>query len=802
MPLVGCYIIPVMDPKGSQRSATVWDLAGLFLVLAMVLWFTDEIARAGKVPFYRDLGPYFYPMRFNLAESLRAGELPLWNRHVAMGFPLAANIQAGAFYPPHLLFPVLSFFDAIRVLFVFHFFVAAGGIYLLCRRWNYSPYLALLGCALFTFGGVIVSLSNLLDHFQTAVWLPWVVLFAERAILGRSGKDFLLFTAVSLIQFLAGSPEIYLMSLVLLLFRSVELKAESSATSWRHVFLCIFGAQTLVIGLAMAQILPTLELFFHSWRSESIPLAKGTAWSLHPLGLLNLFFPDKEPNPYAFNGINFYFTRERPLIISLYLGAVVLPGICLWLFASSLKEKGFLSVVVGIVLILALGDHTFVYPLLLRYLPGLSMVRFPEKFLFLVSPLLLIMALRGLHRSLDEERSLPLKAWVAAGLVPLLAFVLPYVYMRFHLDTLVHFIARVRQVAPFEVSTLQISAGVLVHLERQILLTTGFFALLLLFRSGRLRTGLFGALLVALVFFDLASAHRSYLFPLSPEDISERPAILEQAQNETGRLFYIHQLSHLHPNYYRFSNRPFADTVASVFANLIPNTGVFHGFDYMQELDALGRKSYNVFLGVANNLPPDRLYRLLGVLNVKYLSSVQPLPAGKITLLRQFPEYPSWLYRINGVIPRTYIVSKVVVDQDPLKSLNRLSSSEFAPLREVILEEPLSIPPKEDFQAQARILRYANQHVTIQASLDGFGVLVLADSFYPGWRVYVDGEESKIFKANFFFRGVALSPGDHTVVFRYEPASFYYGAIVSLVSVLLLLLFSFRYLFKLSRRHA
>ena len=50
-----------------------------------------------------------------------------------MGFPLAANIQAGAFYPPHLLFPVLSFFDAIRVLFVFHFFVAAGGIYLLVR---------------------------------------------------------------------------------------------------------------------------------------------------------------------------------------------------------------------------------------------------------------------------------------------------------------------------------------------------------------------------------------------------------------------------------------------------------------------------------------------------------------------------------------------------------------------------------------------------------------------------------------------------------------------------------------------
>ncbi len=72
------------------------------------------------------------------------------------------------------------------------------------------------------------------------------------------------------------------------------------------------------------------------------------------------------------------------------------------------------------------------------------------------------------------------------------------------------------------------------------------------------------------------------------------------------------------------------------------------------------------------------------------------------------------------MVPRTYIASKVVVDREPLKSLDQLSSTEFDPVKEVIL------------------------------------------------------------KANFFFRGVALSPGNHIVVFRYGQASFYYGIILDL----------------------
>lgn len=310
----------------------------------------------------------------------------------------------------------------------------------------------------------------------------------------------------------------------------------------------------------------------------------------------------------------------------------------------------------------------------------------------------------------------------------------------------------------------------------------GLVVLLLLFKAGRLRRSLFEILLVALVFFDLSSAHRSYLFPLTPEVISHRPAVIEAAAEEPARLFYNHDLSYLHPSSYQFSHRPFAETVASVFAALMPNTGVFRGFDYMQELDALGRKPYDWFLKVANKLPPKDLYRLLGILNVKHIVSLQPLPPGDLTLVHHYPEYPAWLYRIDRWVPRAYIVPKIVVIQDPRESLTRLASAGFDPLGEVVVEEMLELTGPQKFRSQAELLNYTNRQAIIHASLNHPGVLVLADSFYPGWRVYVDGREEKILRANFFFRGVLLPSGEHRVEFKYQPRWFTIGLYVSLAT--------------------
>ncbi len=63
------------------------------------------------------------------------------------------------------------------------------------------------------------------------------------------------------------------------------------------------------------------------------------------------------------------------------------------------------------------------------------------------------------------------------------------------------------------------------------------------------------------------------------------------------------------------------------------------------------------------------------------------------------------------------------------------------------------------------------------------GFLFLADEYFPGWRVLVDGREEEILRANYTFRLVEVPRGESEVVFLYRPASLRIGAAVSLLSL-------------------
>ena len=68
--------------------------------------------------------------------------------------------------------------------------------------------------------------------------------------------------------------------------------------------------------------------------------------------------------------------------------------------------------------------------------------------------------------------------------------------------------------------------------------------------------------------------------------------------------------------------------------------------------------------------------------------------------------------------------------------------------------------------------------------------------YFPGWRAYVDGVETPIYRANYLFRGVVVPQGQHTLVFAYRPTSVLVGAAISLVALVLaagLLIVSWRY---------
>lgn len=793
-------MVPAKEAKQSYS-----DLFVIFILVLLVFWFAREMVFSDKIPFFRDLNTYFYPLRFSLAKALKAGQLPLWDRHIAMGFPVLADFQSGVFYPPHLFFLALPLFQAIRALFIFHYLVAIIGAYLLCRWWNYSRPHAMIGAILFTLGGTTISLTNLLNHFQSAVWLPVVVLLWERFLRQRSCWNFVFLALSLLTQFLAGSPEIYAMTLILLAVDGFAMEDVKGIARFTRPLWALASANLLVAALSMVQLLPSIELSLQSRRMQPIPFQEAMDWSLDPWSLVNLIFLDKGVDMKMGDGTQLFFGRNIPFFISYYFGAVFLFGFCFWLFYNSAKEKLVLGSLITVSLIFAFGTFTPIYPFLYQHIFFFRSFRFPEKWFFLTQAFLLFAVLRGLAGFAQADQRHAMKGLgVMAAVCSLLLVV--YVVLRFNPVLLSEFILRHKAINLPLQFTVDNVASTLVSLERQLTLMVSLLLLFFLGKSGYLRQTLLNALLVVVVFVDLNWAHQGFQYLLSPREVLQSPKVLPAPDRDPDRLFYYPPGRNLHPSYFsilRPPTTPFNEIASIVASNLLPNVGVLFGFDYMQDINALGKRSYNVFLKFSNQLEPEKQFRLLGALNVKYVVSFRTLRAPGITLVRHFPEYPSWLYKINHVVPRVYVVDRAEVEDNPAKILEKLSGKAFDPLQQVLIDEPVAKLNRHHFEARANILKkYENQQVTIHASLNGPGILVLTDAYYPGWHVYVDGKEGKILKANYFFRGVALGEGNHLVEFKYEPRMFKIGLWGSILSFAALILFSILAILRGSKRMA
>lgn len=764
------------NPLGKRYA----DYASVLVLVFCILWFCQDLVLYGEVPFYRDLTNYFYPLRYSLYESYRAGQLPLWDRHFAQGFPNLAAFQTGVFYPPHFTFYFLEFFLTIRVLFVFHFLVAALGTYWLLRYWDYPCFLAIVGSLLFTLGGVVVSLSNILNHFQSAVWLPWVILTWERVLLTPKWSNFVTFTLVAALQFLAGSPEMFAMSIGMACLDGFRIRGLEPQVSSRRILGLVVGGILLMLALIMAQFLPTAELILESRRGESIPAAEALMWSFNASSLLNLFFLDKEVDPSISIGVRLFFAREVPFLASSYLGAISLFGISLWVYYGTRREKIFLTALALGSLAVAMGGNALIYPFLFQHVPFISAIRFPEKFFFLTYAFVFLMTMRGLKGLwLDPTKNLKAPMIILGAIC--LTWVGLYFTLRLHSEMVAEFIAANTNIPPLSDIHEKATVSVLTNLQRQLILSLALFFLFILMKADKIRPWLFSILLVAVVFVDLAWAHRSFLFPLDPERIYQSQPVIRPADSRLSRFFYYPAARDLHPAFFSVLGRPtFEQSVALSFQNYLPNVGVMHGLDYFQEIDALNRRPYTDFLSVANRLDFDGQVQLLRTFNVRYLVSFRQLPEKGIRFVEQFPKYFSWLYRVDGTVPRAYIVDRVFVEKQPLKVLERLSQLQFDPLRQVVLDHSVAIQPSESFEAQASIEQYENNSVTVQTTANQEGVLVLADSFYPGWKAFLDGNETKILRANHFFRAVVLPKGAHRVEFKYEPWSFKLGWIISL----------------------
>lgn len=86
-------------------------------------------------------------------------------------------------------------------------------------------------------------------------------------------------------------------------------------------------------------------------------------------------------------------------------------------------------------------------------------------------------------------------------------------------------------------------------------------------------------------------------------------------------------------------------------------------------------------------------------------------------------------------------------------------------------------------QGKVELLSYSPNRIELKIEAEREGYFLLTDTYYPGWRAFLDGEE-KLISPYYVFRSISLPPGTHLLVFLFRPFSYKIGLYISLLSAL------------------
>lgn len=135
-------------------------------------------------------------------------------------------------------------------------------------------------------------------------------------------------------------------------------------------------------------------------------------------------------------------------------------------------------------------------------------------------------------------------------------------------------------------------------------------------------------------------------------------------------------------------------------------------------------------------------------------------------------------------LPRARITHRVETASSVKELAVRVNDASFDARNTVLLIGSAPALQSCPGDEQARISRRTANSVAIDARLACRGMLILADTWYPGWIATVDGRPATIYQAYSALRGVVLESGGHHIEFHYRPASAWLGAAMSAAGVL------------------
>ncbi len=172
----------------------------------------------------------------------------------------------------------------------------------------------------------------------------------------------------------------------------------------------------------------------------------------------------------------------------------------------------------------------------------------------------------------------------------------------------------------------------------------------------------------------------------------------------------------------------------------------------------------------------ETLWRML---NVKYIVSDQQIPyPGFQSIYQQGKEY---VYKNNDALQRAYFVDSVK-SEPGLEVLNEIKTNSFDPKNVAFVDIKIPKVNKPDSADYANITEYKDETVALNVKATGNNFLFFGDTYLPtGWKAYIDGNKTEIYKTNHDFMGIVVPNGTHKVEFVYAPTSFYISKYMALI---------------------
>jgi hypothetical protein len=220
----------------------------------------------------------------------------------------------------------------------------------------------------------------------------------------------------------------------------------------------------------------------------------------------------------------------------------------------------------------------------------------------------------------------------------------------------------------------------------------------------------------------------------------------------------------------------------------------YFGLQHVHGYHSAKLRVYQDLLDVAGNGGGSVIVNpfLWNLMNVKYLLSERPLMEGMQPVFKS-QEAQLLVYENPSVLPRAFLVSRTETASQ-MDILQHLKKGDFAPLELAYLEKPL--PQAIDTIAgdmmehinRVRSIAYSNETIKLEVDATGNNLLFISDVYYPaGWKAYIDGKETEIFKTNYAFRSMIVPKGKHNVEMRFTSERFALGKNLSLASNVLVI---------------